>query len=71
MFWPHQNRNGVGGSIFKFLYLPVAQLDSASDSDSEGRRFESYRVGQKEAIKISPLLSKQTAWHIIDAQGAA
>ena len=28
-------------------YLPVAQLDSASDSDSEGRRFESYRVGQK------------------------
>ena len=27
--------------------LPVAQLDSASDSDSEGRRFESYRVGQK------------------------
>ena len=28
------------------LFLPVAQLDSASDSDSEGRRFESYRVGQ-------------------------
>ena len=28
-------------------YLPVAQLDSASDSDSEGRRFESCRVGQK------------------------
>ena len=28
-------------------YLPVAQLDSASDSDSEGRRFESFRVGQK------------------------
>ena len=27
-------------------YLPVAQLDSASDSDSEGRRFESFRVGQ-------------------------
>ena len=25
----------------------MAQLDSASDSDSEGRRFESYRVGQK------------------------
>ncbi len=31
---------------FKF-FLPVAQLDSASDSDSEGRRFESFRVGQK------------------------
>ena len=31
-------------SIF---YLPVAQLDSASDSDSEGRRFKSFRVGQK------------------------
>ena len=29
------------------LFLPVAQLDSASDSDSEGRRFKSYRVGQK------------------------
>ena len=29
------------------VHLPVAQLDSASDSDSEGRRFESYRVGQK------------------------
>ena len=29
------------------IYLPVAQLDSASDSDSEGRRFESFRVGQK------------------------
>ena len=28
-------------------YLPVAQLDSASDSDSEGRRFESFRAGQK------------------------
>ena len=33
--------------FFKIKYLPVAQLDSASDSDSEGRRFESYRVGQK------------------------
>ena len=28
-------------------YLPVAQLDRATDSDSVGRRFESYRVGQK------------------------
>ena len=30
-----------------YMHLPVAQLDSASDSDSEGRRFESFRVGQK------------------------
>ena len=29
------------------INLPVAQLDSASDSDSEGQRFESVRVGQK------------------------
>ena len=28
-------------------YLSVAQLDSASDSDSEGHEFESHRVGQK------------------------
>ena len=28
-------------------FLPVAQLDSASDSDSEGQRFESAWVGQK------------------------
>ena len=33
--------------VVKISYLPVAQLDSASDSDSEGRRFESFRVGQK------------------------
>ena len=32
--------------VVKISYLPVAQLDSASDSDSEGRRFESFRVGQ-------------------------
>ena len=29
--------------------LPVAQLDRATDSDSVGRRFESCRVGQKNA----------------------
>ena len=33
--------------MVKISYLPVAQLDSASDSDSEGRRFESFRVGQE------------------------
>ena len=31
----------------KYTDLPVAQLDSASDSDSEGQRFESVRVGQR------------------------
>ena len=33
-------------AVGKIKYLPVAQLDSASDSDSEGRRFESFRAGQ-------------------------
>ena len=31
---------------YKLKFLPVAQLDSASDSDSEGQRFKSVRVGQ-------------------------
>ena len=31
----------------KKIYLPMAQLDSASDSDSEGQRFESAWAGQK------------------------
>ena len=31
-------------------YVPVAQLDRVSDSDSEGRRFESCRAYQKEAV---------------------
>ena len=34
-------------NMVEYIYLPVAQLDSASDSDSEGQRFESARVGQK------------------------
>ena len=29
------------------VYVPVAQLDRASDSDSEGRAFESHQVHQK------------------------
>ena len=37
--WRSKERRGQ-------LHLPVAQLDSASDSDSGGRRFESCRVGQ-------------------------
>ena len=32
-------------TITKSNNLPVAQLDSASDSDSEGQRFKSVRVG--------------------------
>ena len=33
----------------------MAQLDSASDSDSEGRRFESFRAGQINPEVASPL----------------
>ena len=29
------------------IYVPVAQLDRVSDSDSEGRAFESHRAYQK------------------------
>ena len=32
----------------KNKYVPVAQLDSACDSDSQGRRFESCRAYHKE-----------------------
>ena len=32
--------------------LSVAQLDSASDSDSEGREFESPRAGQKRPVTM-------------------
>ena len=47
-------------------YLPVAQLDSASDSDSEGRRFESFRAGQKILVlRNEDFLSKPQAWYII------
>ena len=54
----------IDGSLFTFLffydrinwlsYLPVAQLDSASDSDSEGQRFESVRVGQNQRAGVFP-----------------
>ena len=40
----------------KYTDLPVAQLDSASDSDSEGQRFESVRVGQKTQETAQPSL---------------
>ena len=35
--------------IFYTIYVPVAQLDRVSDSDSEGRAFESHRAYQKKA----------------------
>ena len=38
---------------YEIEYLPVAQLDSASDSDSEGQRFESARVGQNKRHRIA------------------
>ena len=51
-------KNAFSGLLFRFsvlqynAYLPVAQLDSASDSDSEGRRFESCRVGQTDSPRL-------------------
>ena len=39
------------GQFSSNLYLPVAQLDSARDSDSRGRRFKSCRVGQTDPAK--------------------
>ena len=41
-------------AIIKKQYLPVAQLDSASDSDSEGQRFESARAGHEENLICQP-----------------
>ena len=52
-------KNAFSGLLFEKTvlqynaYLPVAQLDSASDSDSEGRRFESFRVGHQDTRKGS------------------
>ena len=34
------------------IYVPVAQLDSALDSDSKGRRFESCRAYQKRHLLL-------------------
>ena len=44
------------------VYVPVAQLDRASDSDSEGRAFEShqaYHVGTSYACSDSFDVEKQ------------
>ena len=50
-----KNLDFFSALCYNIEYLPVAQLDSASDSDSEGQRFKSVRVGHKRAIKkISP-----------------
>ncbi len=35
------------------VYPPVAKLDIAADSDSEGRGFESLRAGQKTALRTT------------------
>lgn len=32
------------------IYVPVAQLDRALDSDSKGGRFDSFRVHQKKTL---------------------
>ena len=36
-----------------FIYALVAQLDRVSDSDSEGRWFESSRAHQRKAISFT------------------
>ena len=38
---------GRGSEKDNKILVPVAQLDRVSDSDSEGRRFESFRARQK------------------------
>ena len=44
-----------GGKTYRIviciIYAPVAQLDSAPDSDSGGYRFNSCRVRQKKLLK--------------------
>ena len=42
----HYIKNYYRCKVFS-KYVPVAQLDRASDSDSEGRKFESCRAYQK------------------------
>ncbi len=37
---------------YVLLYAPVAQLDRVSDSDSEGRAFESHRAYQKKTTSF-------------------
>ena len=35
-----------------YIVPPVAKLDIAADSDSEGRGFESLRAGQKKSVNL-------------------
>ena len=44
-----QDASSFGYFSPKEKYLSVAQLDSASDSDSEGHEFESHQTGQSRA----------------------
>lgn len=44
------------------VHVPVAQLDRVSDSDSEGRAFESHRAyfqGEAPAKELFPILKKE------------
>ena len=50
---------GLGGQVYIVRYAPVAQLDSACDSDSQGRWFESSRAYQN--VLIKKMHSKNTA----------
>ena len=41
---------GMQNRTRNFLYVPVAQLDRVSDSDSDGCRFESCQAHHKEVV---------------------
>ncbi len=64
--------NGIRG-IVKTEYALLAQMDRAQASDAWCRRFESAIVRQKSTSfgKSLSILSKPTAWHVIDARSAA
>ena len=46
-------------------YVPVAQLDRVSDSDSEGRWFESSRVHEGKALKPLSFKAFRMFWHAL------
>ena len=54
-----RTEGGLGGQVHIVRYAPVAQLDSACDSDSQGRWFESSRAYQN--VLIKKMHSKNTA----------
>ena len=41
---------------YNSINAPVAQLDRVSDSDSEGRRFESCRAYQNKTVRLDGLI---------------